>query len=268
MKVGPIRIPGPRGDGALSADLDLRKLAADTRLTLASSAADLKFWSGPPPSASVVVDDALEAPKRQLDVSSLSAGLAAQAIARETDRIATMEADIRERAFFNRRLKGERLMDRRRQEIEDFEVEQARLKGLAEHLQAAGGGGEGGRNRGGGEEGRGVAAEKAAAEKAAADSAEAAKARNPGWRGGQGAVRARRHGAEERRIGRQCAFACGADASGEAEGARDAGRRGAGAALLIRTRRAVRLEDKTRMADDRLASPREASTAAASAIER
>ena len=120
MKVGPIRIPGRRGDGALSADLDLRKLAAETRLTLTSSASDLKFWSGPPPSATVTVDNALEAPKRQLDVSSLSAGLAAQAIARETDRIATMEADIRERAFFNRRLKGERFMDRRQQEIEDW----------------------------------------------------------------------------------------------------------------------------------------------------
>ena len=115
----------------------------------------MKFWSGPPPSATVAVDNVLEAPKRQLDVSSLSAALAAQAIARETDRIATMEADIRERAFFNRRLKGERFMDRRQQEIEDFEVEQARLKGLAEHLRAHGGGGEGGRTRSGGEEGRG-----------------------------------------------------------------------------------------------------------------
>ena len=58
-----------------------------------------------------------------------------QAIARETDRISTMEADIRERAFFNRRLKGERLMDRRQQEIQDWEVEQARLKGQAERLR-------------------------------------------------------------------------------------------------------------------------------------
>jgi hypothetical protein len=84
----------------------------------------------------VTVDDALEAPKRQIDVSSLSAALAAQAIARETDRISTMEADIRERAFFNRRLKGERLMDRRQQEIQDWEVEQARLKGQAERLRS------------------------------------------------------------------------------------------------------------------------------------
>jgi hypothetical protein len=176
MKVGPIRIPGRRGEGALSADLDLRKLAAETRLTLTSSASDLKFWPGPPPSATVVVDNVLEAPKRQLDVSSLSAGLAAQAIARETDRIATMEADIRERAFFNRRLKGERSMDRRQQEIEDFEAEQARLKGLTEHLRAEEEAEKAAELEAAAKKAAEAAAIKAAAEKAAADKAAADKA--------------------------------------------------------------------------------------------
>ena len=136
MKIGPIKIPEGRADGALSGDLDLRTLTAEARFTVTSSASDLKFWSGPPPSAAVTIDNALEAPKRQIDVSSLSAALAAQAIARETDRISTMEADIRERAFFNRRLKGERFMDRRQQEIQDWEVEQARLKGQAERIRS------------------------------------------------------------------------------------------------------------------------------------
>ena len=135
-KIGPIKIPEGQGDEALNADFDLRTLTTQARFTLTSSASDLKFWSGPPPSAGVTVDNALEAPKRQIDVSSLSAALAAQAIARETDRISTLEADIRERAFFNRRLKGERLMDRRQQEIQDWEVEQARLKGQAERLRS------------------------------------------------------------------------------------------------------------------------------------
>jgi hypothetical protein len=193
MKVGPIRVRGRRGDGALSADLDLGKLAAGTRLTLTSPASDLKFWAGPPPSATVAVDNVLEAPRRQVDVSSLSAGLAAQAIARETDRIATMEADIRERAFFNRRLKGERFMDRRRQEIEDFEVEQERLKGLVEHLraeeeaekaaetEAARKAAEEAAEKAAAEKAvaEKAAAEKAAAEKAAADNAEAVKAETP-----------------------------------------------------------------------------------------
>jgi hypothetical protein len=135
-KIGPIKIPDGQGDEALNADFDLRTLTTQARFTLTSSASDLKFWSGPPPSAAVTIDNALEAPKRQVDVSSLSAALAAQAIARETDRISTLEADIRERAFFNRRLKGERFMDRREQEIQDWEVEQARLKGQAERLRS------------------------------------------------------------------------------------------------------------------------------------
>ena len=170
MKLGPIALGGPREDAKLTADLNLRKLAVETKLVISSSAADLKFWSGSPPTATVDVQDALEAPKRQLDVSSLSAALAAQAIARETDRIAALEADIRERAYFNRRLKGERFMDRRQQEIEDWQGEQERLKGLTEHLRV--------------EEEADKAAEleaaekaaQAAADKAATEKADAAKA--------------------------------------------------------------------------------------------
>jgi AsmA-like C-terminal region len=135
-KIGPITIPHGQGDETLNADLDLRALTTQARFTLTASASDLKFWSGPPPSAAVTIDDALEAPKRQIDIGSLSAALAAQAIARETERISTLEADIRERAFFNRRLKGERLMDRRKQEIQDWGVEQSRLKGQAERLRS------------------------------------------------------------------------------------------------------------------------------------
>jgi hypothetical protein len=160
LKFGPLAVPRARGRAVLDASLDLRRLVLETRLALVSTAADLTFWTGPPPSATVTVDDALETQKRRLDVSALSAGLATQAIARESERIAALEADIRERAFFNRRLKGERFMDRRAAEIEDWRAEQARLKGLTEHLAAE----------------REAAAEKAAAEKAAADKAAAEKA--------------------------------------------------------------------------------------------
>ncbi len=160
VKLGPLAIPLPHGLATASASFDLRRLALETRLAFASDAAGLKFWSGPPPTATLTVEDALETQKRRLDVAALSAALASQAIARETDRIASLEADIRERAFFNRRLKGERFMDRRAAEVEDWRVEQARLKGLAEHLAAE----------------REAAAEKAAAEKAAADRAAAEKA--------------------------------------------------------------------------------------------
>ncbi len=160
LKFGPLAIALPRGGAILDASLDLRRLALETRLALASTSADLKFWSGPPPGATITIDDGQDTQKRRLDVSALSAGLATQAIARESERIAALEADIRERAFFNRRLKGERFMDRRAAEIEDWRAEQARLKGLAEHLAAE----------------REAAAEKAAAEKAAAEKAAADKA--------------------------------------------------------------------------------------------
>ena len=157
IKLGPLPISRPQADAALNASFDLTRLSLETQLTLTSASAGLKFWSGPPPSATVTVQDALSAPKRKLDVASLSAGLATQAIARETDRIANLEADIRERAFFNRRLKGERFMERREEEFEDWRAEQARLKGLAEHLES--------------ERVEKAAAEKAAAEKAAAQKA-------------------------------------------------------------------------------------------------
>jgi hypothetical protein len=159
LKFGPMTIAQPRGGATLSGALDLRRLAFETRLATASSASGLKFWTGPPPSATVEVQDAPNGEKRRIDVSSLSAALATQAIARESERIAALDADIRERAFFNRRLKGEQFMDRRAAEIEDWRAEQARLKGLTEHLQA-----------------ERAAAEKAAAAKAAAEKAAAEKA--------------------------------------------------------------------------------------------
>ncbi|MGO8831944.1 MAG: hypothetical protein ACLQE9_03900, partial [Roseiarcus sp.] len=48
--------------------------------------------------------------------------------ARETERIAALESDIRERAFFNRRLKADQFMRRRELELENYALEQARLK--------------------------------------------------------------------------------------------------------------------------------------------
>ncbi len=176
MKIGPIKIAEGQGGETLSADLDLRTLATQARFALTSSASDLKFWSGPPPSAAVTLDNALDAPKRQIDVSALSAALAAQAIARESDRISTLEADIRERAFFNRRLKGERFMDRRQREIEDWETEQARLKGQADRLRSLEEAEKAAETEAATKRAaEGAAAEKAEQEKGAADGADGVK---------------------------------------------------------------------------------------------
>ena len=134
LKLGPLAIAEGRAEARLTASLELVQPALETRLQLTAPATGLKFWVGPPPSALVTVENALDAPKRRIDVAGLSAGLATQAIARESDRIANLDADIRERAFFNRRLKGERFLDRRKEEIEDWRAEQERLKGLSQHL--------------------------------------------------------------------------------------------------------------------------------------
>jgi hypothetical protein len=134
IKVGPTSLR--QGQATLTAGFDLTTLALDTQLALTQTATGLKFWSGPPPGATVTVQDALSSPRRGLDVAGLSAGLATQAIARESERIANLEADIRERAFFNRRLKGERFLDRRNMEIDDWRAEEERIKGLSELLAA------------------------------------------------------------------------------------------------------------------------------------
>ena len=169
-KRGRWRFPCRRGEATLTGTLDLRRLTLETELALTLPPTGLKFWTGPDPSASVTVEDLLGAHARTLEVGALSAGLATQAIGRESDRIANLEADIRERAFFNRRLKGERFMDRRNAEIEDWRAEQERQKGLAQHLE---------QQRA--EEAK-LAAEKAAAEKAAAEKAAAEKAAGEGGR--------------------------------------------------------------------------------------
>ncbi len=127
LHFGPLGQISKTGQSTASADLDLRsrQLTIHAAFTEADGG---KFWTGPPPSVAVSVGGAVDAPVRQIDASTFAAGLAAQAIARESDRIASLEADIRERAAFNRRLKAERYMRQREAELEAFAAEQARIK--------------------------------------------------------------------------------------------------------------------------------------------
>jgi hypothetical protein len=117
--VGPLAIASQGGHASASANFDLRSLALTIRATFAAAAGG-KFWSGSPPSFAVAVTGPIDAPTRQIDATALAAGLASQAIARESDRIAALDADIRERAFFNRRLKAERFMRQREAEVAAF----------------------------------------------------------------------------------------------------------------------------------------------------
>ena len=124
------------GRATVGADFDLRSQDLTLRATLAAAAAG-KFWSGPPPSVAATVVGALDAPTRQIDSSGLVAGLAAQAIARESDHITTLEQDIRERAYFVRRLKAEQYMHRREAELAAWQAEQARIRADEERKRRA-----------------------------------------------------------------------------------------------------------------------------------
>ena len=116
-----------------------------------------KFWIGPPPAVDVSLIGGLAAPARRIDASPLAAGLAAQAIGRDTDRISALEADIRERAWFNRRLKAEKYMRQREAELAAFAADQARQKAEEDRRKA--------------EDDRRRAEEDASRERAAAESA-------------------------------------------------------------------------------------------------
>jgi hypothetical protein len=127
IHVGPLAISRAGGSATMSAAFDLRaqSLALDVAFAEARGG---KFWVGAPPAVDVSLTGALAAPARRIDASPLAAGLAAQAIGRDTDRISALDADIRERAWFNRRLKAERYMRQREAELAAFAAEQARQK--------------------------------------------------------------------------------------------------------------------------------------------
>ena len=127
VHVGPFDLAGQGGHVSASADFDLRSQSLTVRASFAAAAGG-KYWSGPPPSFTVAVSGPAGAPARQIDAAALAAGLAAQAIARESDRIAALDADIRERAAFNRRLKAEQFMRQRERELDAYAAEQARMK--------------------------------------------------------------------------------------------------------------------------------------------
>lgn len=92
--------------------LDLRTMRLEIHESLQSQAS--KDWTGPPPSVDLVWRGAPSALAREIRADGLVAALAERAIARETARNAALEADIRERGYFNRRLKSDRRLEAER----------------------------------------------------------------------------------------------------------------------------------------------------------
>lgn len=124
VHVGPMAIGGAT---KASAAYDLRAQTLIMNFDLAAAASG-KPGGGPQPTVTVALTGGLDTPTRRIDAAPLSAGLAVQAIASETERISALEADIRERAYFNRRLKAENFMRQREAELAAYAADQARLK--------------------------------------------------------------------------------------------------------------------------------------------
>jgi uncharacterized protein involved in outer membrane biogenesis len=132
LRVGPFDALHPGGDAKVQASVDLRSLGLDLRATIDEAAPPRFFWSGAPPAIAVALKGRVGALSREIDSASLANGLEAQAIARETERIAQFESDIRERAALNRVLKASRAMRQRELELQAYAVDQARLKSEAD----------------------------------------------------------------------------------------------------------------------------------------
>ncbi len=109
VAAGSLRVAIPKTvlpDASLTGDVafDFETLALTFKTTVV--AAELpREWKGDPPQLSVTWKGPLDAPSRDLDAGAFLNGLAARAIAREQERIELMKDDLRERAFFARRLK-------------------------------------------------------------------------------------------------------------------------------------------------------------------
>jgi uncharacterized protein involved in outer membrane biogenesis len=127
LRISAVDVAGAKNRASLAASVDFKTLRGELHAAF-SQTQTTKFWIGPPPAIGVDVKGPFGAPVRTIDAAGFAAGLAQQAIARESDRIATLEADMRERAAFNRRLKAEQFMRKREQELAAYALDQARLK--------------------------------------------------------------------------------------------------------------------------------------------
>ena len=123
LRAGPLHAESPRwaADADLTLDLRSLDLQSKTRLRTRELGTDRK--SDVAEVVSILAGPLGAAPQRDLDATSLVNVIQARAIARDQERIEVMQQDIRERAFFNRRLRAieadqQAARDRAREESE------------------------------------------------------------------------------------------------------------------------------------------------------
>jgi hypothetical protein len=113
-RLSPFTDEKPAASVTASGSFDLRNGSMDLRAAMQGRNVP-KGWSGAPPQIAVNWRGDSRAPARTYDVSALSNAVSQRALQREIERVEALEADIRERAAFNRRLRAER--ERREEEL-------------------------------------------------------------------------------------------------------------------------------------------------------
>ena len=128
LRIQPARaqVEGAGVEATIAGLYDARAHVGESVIEL-QSRTQPKGWSGASPRVRLAWSGPADKSARTIDASALSSALASRALARESARIATLEADIRERAAFNRRLKAQEWLRQRAAEIDAFHREQARI---------------------------------------------------------------------------------------------------------------------------------------------
>ncbi|MDE2116092.1 MAG: AsmA family protein [Hyphomicrobiales bacterium] len=102
----------PKGaTNSLNLNLDLQSLNFSQKVRITAMSVP-KNWQGEAPALDIVWSGPLSTPSRHVEATTFLADLAAREIKRQNEEIAAFEADIRERAFFVRRLQGLRKLER------------------------------------------------------------------------------------------------------------------------------------------------------------
>ncbi len=131
LRAEPIVVDGPVLTTGLAASLDLRSLDWSLRVT-GSTRNPPADWTGRPAQVGVTWQGPFTDPVREVDAAALVNGIAARAIAKDQARIEAFQDDVRERAFFARRLKA--IEAEQAQQGRDKAEDASRQKGSAPRL--------------------------------------------------------------------------------------------------------------------------------------
>lgn len=133
-RLSPFGDDKPAATLALAGSYDARGDLVELRAAMQSKTIP-KGWAGPQPQIALTWRGPWREPQRTYDVSALSNAVSQRALQREIERVDALEADIRERAAFNRRLRAER--ERREEEQRQAAAEAQRAAAEAQRAASA-----------------------------------------------------------------------------------------------------------------------------------